>query len=175
MKPDEIKIPHNSPDRRGSSLLRGFSLIELLLVIIILGVLIGLVLPNLSKVYSRFQVSETAKSLVSLLRFAQAHAVMNKKTCEVEFNPTERFYLLKEEDPESWDVSFKEIRSDYGRKFSWPPEVTLELEIPAIRFYPNGKMDKARIVLSDQKGHFATVSTREQAGYVQLFDFKVQE
>ena len=134
----------------------------------------GLALPSFSKVYARFEVNEAAKDIASFLRYAQTRAVIHKKTYQVEFNIPDHFYRLKEEDPENKDLPFKEIGGQYGRAFSLPVEVELEAEKPFIFFYPDGKMDKVRLILSDKKGHYFTVSTREQSGYVQLFDFKVE-
>ena len=158
--------------------LKSFTLIELLMVVLILGLVTGLAAPNFSKTYERLQLSETAKNIASLMRYAQGRAIMKGKECRVEFDLNRARYVLKEQvsgaqDANTQDV-FQNIPGRFGRAFPIPPGVAVVAENPRVRFYPDGRMDKIRIYLKDAKENTLTVSTQEQAGTVQIYDFKVE-
>ena len=161
---------------------RAFTLIEVLMVVLLLGVIAGLAVPNFSGTFSSFQLSETAKNIASLMRYAQDHAIARDKKIRVHFDFLSGEYWLEEkiasadvtqEELDAADI-FERVTGKYGRTFVIPKEVTAESENPMICFYPDAKIDKARIYLHNKHGNYFTVSTREQANDVQILDFKVE-
>jgi len=71
------------------------------------------------------------------------------------------------------EESFEKIPSRRGRVFRIPDRVTFQSERDSITFYPDGKMDKARIFLCLSERCY-TISSQDQSGYIRIFDFKVQ-
>ena len=157
--------------------LTGFTLIELLIVISILGLMAGLAVPNFGNTYSNFQLSETAKNISFLMNYAQSRAVIKGQKHQLIFKEDNSQYWLEEEisdnGEENAEGNFRQIAGRFGRVFDVPEGITIESENPSIRFYPNGKIDKIRIYLHNRH-NYLTISTREQANYVQVFDFKVE-
>ena len=156
---------------------RSFTLVELLLVVILLGLVAALAIPNFNPAFTKFQLQETGKNITYLMRYAQSRAVMTKKTHQLVFDEERSAYwLLQErEDPDGESrQSFEMVPGRYGRSFQIPKEISVEVQDQPIRFYPDGTIDKARIYVSNERKDYLTVSTLEQAGYVHLFDFKTE-
>ena len=161
---------------------KSFSLIELLLVVIILGVIAGLAIPNFSQTYVNLQLQETAKNIAYVMRYAQSQAVIKRKNFRLEFDDPNKTYWLTQKNDETPDkpvevddAVFERISGRNGRTFYISDELTLEIPKPFIEFYPNGDIEKMRIFLSNPKKKYFTVSTQEQTGYVLIFDFKVEK
>ncbi len=158
--------------------LKSFTLIEILIVVVILGVIAGLAIPNFSNLNTQIQLKETAKNISYLMRYAQSRAITKEKTQELFLDIQNAQYQLSEETGDAAssesEREFSPIPGRLGRTFEIPKEVTVETQTPRIYFYPDGKMGRVRIYFYDNRGHYMTVSTKEQAGYVQMFDFKVE-
>jgi len=180
--------------RKGTT--QAFSLIELLLVVVILGIIAGLAIPNFSKAYTTLQVQQTAKNLLFLMRYAQTQAIIKQKEFRIDLDQENYTYQLKQASgvqptgepyfggtkpsPEKKEMdhkdkdAFAEVRGPQGRVFKCPPGVVLESPARFVTFYPSGDIEKLRIYLHNEKNKFFTISTQEQLGYVLLFDFKVE-
>ncbi len=57
----------------------GFTLLELLLVVMVLGIITALVAPTFSKSLANFKVESTAYTLLNWMKYAQEKAVMTGK------------------------------------------------------------------------------------------------
>ena len=155
--------------------IKSFTLLEILLVVVILGIVVGFAVPNFQNTFNRFQLSETAKDIASLMRYAQGRAIMKGKKQQLEFDSEHSRYWLTEQvkDEEQDSAIYETIKGRYGRVFGIPKEIKVDAENPHIRFYPDGKIDKARIFVHDGSEHYYTISTKEQTGYVQIYDFQL--
>jgi len=155
-----------------------FTLIEILLVVILLGVIAGLVIPNFSNTYTRVQLKEAANNLSFLMQYAQNQAIVKKCNFQLIFDDERsKYWIVKQVDDEELnnsDLEYRRISSRFGRMVNIAPQINVETELDHITFYPDGMIQKARVYLSDNKDRYFTVSTKEQTGYVQVFDFKAE-
>jgi prepilin-type N-terminal cleavage/methylation domain-containing protein len=151
-----------------------FTLVEILLVIIIIGIILALTAPNFSKGYSRFQLNKTADDLLSVSRWAQAMAIWQERTYALSFSDDRRSYDLVRskvtmqneaaEDIEEVDGpdGFEPIQGALGRIHKIPDAIRLESRDDRINFYPDGTINPATIQLAspDQKTVLSSAEVR---------------
>jgi len=150
--------------------LTGFTFIELLVVVILLGVVSALAVPNFRNTYYNFLFSEASHNLTYLMRYAQAGAVAERTNHRLNFDPEYRKYWLTKESQQEGD--FVSLKGRFGKVFDIDQSITLESNGAIINFYPDGRIEKAKIYLTNKDNKFYTISTEDQAGYVQEFDYK---
>ncbi len=161
------------------SFLTGFTLVEILLVVLLLGVVAGLAVPNFSQLYSNLQLSEATKNVAFLMRYAQGRAIVKKNLHRLELDAVHNQCRLTQEvdlgsDQGDEEVSFQPISGKMGQPLSIPEGIKMEADKPAILFYPDGKIEKVRLYLRDNRDSYFTVSTQDQFGYVQIFEGKIE-
>jgi prepilin-type N-terminal cleavage/methylation domain-containing protein len=142
-----------------------FTLIEILLVVIIIGIVLALSAPNFSKGFSRFQLNKTADDLLNCSRWAQAMAIGQQRTIALSFSHDHRSYSLTriQINEESDDQqSFEPVNGSLGRMHSIPEEIDLDTKNDNINFYPDGTIDPATIQLDapDQKIMLSSTQVR---------------
>ena len=150
-----------------------FTLIEIILVVLILGVVVGMAVPNFSRTYSTFQLKQFTEDLVYLMRYAQSRAITNNREIRLEFDPEFLQYWLTQqkegEERGAGDPVFERFTGRYGRIFKVPPELRIKTGMNTVSFYPDGTIARARMdVCRDEK--CLTISTKEQRGFVQVLE-----
>jgi len=129
----------------------GFTLVEILMVVIIVGIVLALAAPNFSKGYSRFELDKTADDLLSVSRWAQAMAIGQERTYALSFSEDRRSYglaraIINEQTGEQ--SSFEPVNGSLGRMHKIPDTVQIDLNEDRIEFYPDGTIDPATIQLN---------------------------
>ncbi|MBL7131937.1 MAG: prepilin-type N-terminal cleavage/methylation domain-containing protein [Candidatus Omnitrophica bacterium] len=151
-----------------------FSLVELLLVVVILGILIGLSTPLFRKTYSNFQLADSAKNLVSLMRFAQTSSIVERLRYRIVFDSGKSKYWLSKESDLSQPAVFSKIQGKFGRTVAIPKDINIEFANDNITFYPDGTVDEVNIDFSNRDNKVYTVTTEGQTGYVKLLEYKAE-
>ncbi len=107
-----------------------FTLMELLLVLLLVGVLAGLALPSFGPAYSRIQLKETANQILYLMQYAQSRAIIKRKTLGLQFDSSRTHYNLVEikKDPElpSAPEYPEKISGRFGRFDRVPEKILIE-------------------------------------------------
>ncbi|HOX54029.1 MAG: prepilin-type N-terminal cleavage/methylation domain-containing protein [Candidatus Omnitrophica bacterium] len=157
----------------GRSLIRrnnkAFTFVELLVVVILLSVVSALAIPNFRNTYYNFLLTETSHNLTYLMRYAQASAIAERANYRLNFDTQyQKYWLTKKSEKDS----FARIQGKLGRVFDLNKSISIEAKATVINFYPDGKIDKASMYLSNKNEKFYTITTEAQAGYVQEYDYK---
>lgn len=152
--------------------MRGFTLVEILLVILILGILAGAALPRFSRTYQQLQWQKATEDLRDLMRYAQSRAVTRSCPVRLEFNEDHLSYWLTQRSCGGEDEAqetFTRFPGRLGGTFAVPEAVTITPEAPQVVFYLDGQMDKTEISVCGG-GRCRIVSTKEQRGYVWILE-----
>jgi prepilin-type N-terminal cleavage/methylation domain-containing protein len=168
------------PSRRGSSGVmarRGFTLIEMLVVVAIIGVMAGALVPRLPDITAS-RLKHTARRLAGTITYlyerSAATQLVYRLTLDMETN---EFYvsLLNKEN------QFEETKLDFARRTRLPDNVRVEsADIPAqgvvssgraqIHFFPGGFTEQAYVYLKDVSGNELTLEVYPLTGRVKILE-----
>ena len=158
-----------------SAATNGFTLIEIVLVLVLLTVLAAVSLPNFSGSFRNIILQTSANQIASLMRYAQGRAVTRRQTVQFVLARDMRTYRLRQRDEdENLDVNtdaavYTDIPGRWGRSFQLPAEIELEATQQTFDFYPDGRIAAGRIFLC-QKDKCCTLSTQDQRGRVLILN-----
>ena len=111
---------------------KGFTIIEVLIVIVIIGVVSAVAIPNLISWVPEYRLRGASRDLYDNMQFARMSAIKAREDCYISFNtPSENQYSINTETETLKTV----VLADYGSgiTFSSAPET--------IRFQSNGLSD----------------------------------
>ncbi|MBT7166863.1 MAG: type II secretion system protein [Victivallales bacterium] len=136
---------------------RGFTLIEMLVVLVILVILLGTVLPRVLRMPKRVQIETAHTRILSALRDCAMQAVASGRTVRVRLAPEGRSFLVTRSDLEEDVLSDSELPEDRNREprdgsslvlpnkpiYAIPKGVSWELDddeeqSPLFVFHPDG-------------------------------------
>lgn len=148
---------------------RGFSLLEILLIVVILIIIASIAIPNFSPTYTKFQLQETTQDITYLMRYAQSRAITKNHYLRIEFADDFKSYWLTEGTSNGHGLDFQRLTGRLGRKFKVHEKINVVVPEQKIKFYPNGTADKIQInVCYDVR--CLTISTQERRGSVKILD-----
>lgn len=135
-----------------SSSTKGFTLIELTVVLVIAGLLFAISVPNLSKWSDSRDYREAVRQVVSAANIARALATRSNKPVDLVFEPEQK----------KMAVVAAGVTLDEGKIIRFPESLTLSVTSAAalssskgasvIRFYPAGGASGGDIELIRQSG-----------------------
>ena len=145
---------------------KGFSLIELVIVLVLISLSISLVTPAFSRFSKSVELKAAAKKVSGILRYYRSEAVQKGMVQQVLFDPELReVRILAPESPEDQGEGPKSKGKSPQIKFPLPDGVQVKevkipsplypSDFPAIEFYPNGGSNGGSILLEgqDHKGY----------------------
>jgi prepilin-type N-terminal cleavage/methylation domain-containing protein len=134
---------------------RGFTLLELIVVLGLLGVLLGMAAPSLRGFMGSRQTADAAGQILALTQLAGSRAVAQGTLYRFNLDAkTNTYCLLMQE-----GGSFVGLNNEFGRSFQFPDGTSFKLTFPQgtparsyIEFYPNGRTEEATIELRGRQG-----------------------
>lgn len=154
---------------------RGFTFVEILVVITIILILMSVSLPRLAGTVGHTRLTTSARDVTALLRFARDAAVLTEQQTEVRFDPEGGRYQLVVTGREGERVEIRRRRrsrnsedrnnllalgAEYLQGKSLPNRVhfqaiytaaplTEDTELPRVIFYPDGSATPATIAMQN--------------------------
>lgn len=133
----------------------GFTLLELILVMVLVAMTLALVAPTLRGFGQRRLTEDAATQMLLLIRWAQDRAVVEARPFRFNVDVEARGYYLTAQT----GGAFEAVRSDYGRRFALPVGATVEWSEPQhggtvefIRIDPTGIVEPGRFRLVNDDG-----------------------
>lgn len=138
---------------------RGFSLLELLIVVALAAALAGLAVPGVQRSLSSSQLAASANVINAELNFARTIAVSRNAIFEILISPEQgTIQVIDPEDPQNPPRVPKRLDSNIS--FVGLPGST-------IRFFPRGHSSSGVITLGDDYGQVLNIQV-SQAGMVEV-------
>lgn len=144
---------------------KGFSLIEMMIVLVLVGLSIALVTPSLSRFSKRVELKTSAQKLSGILRFSRNESVQKGRVFQVLFDPDSRMVRVRAMEGEGPGNGGKEEPKIQEKRYVLPsgiqmgevkiPSPEFSSDLPTIEFYPHGGSNGGTIVLElqGQKGY----------------------
>ena len=131
---------------------QGFTLIEMMVVIMVVGVLFAVTIPSLSKFNESVSYHDAVRQLVLNLGKARRMSAASGQPVDLLIDTQQRAYLLTK-NPRT---------ADFGSAIRLPENLTLDVSyardispdgrLAAVRFYPQGGTSGGEIVLTRPSG-----------------------
>lgn len=161
---------HSAISNRQSSIANGFTLIEVMLVVVIILIAAGVVVPKFKGTFKSTQMTDATRSTVRIARYARSLAILQQEACTLRFE-TNRMTLVRGTNtaspeasrklPEDIKISSFENLADENRHAS---------EGRAVKFYPAGMNDGFKVTYSTDNDRRATVVCNPISGKVTVVE-----
>jgi general secretion pathway protein H len=171
----------------------GFTLIELIIVLVLLSVATALVVPRLAGSLGRMNAESTARRISSALRFARSHAVTEKIPYLAIFDmDTNRLSVMAypvpdetdsdEAEPEDTDSDNAEIEGPQGpRVYIFSDGIRLREGVPldgetvttgafVMGFFPGGGTTGGEVIFHDDKDRVFSIALDRITGSVKIHE-----
>lgn len=161
---------------------KGFTLIELLVVIVILGVMIGLVIPSMGEMTGA-NLRRSSRHLTSMIRFLRNDAQAKKAVYRLRFDvQAGRYWAEVLTVLSDGTAEFKRLQSAISTDAGLSGQTAFRDVRPAghpddpyILFTPDGWVEKTFIYLRDGDGRDHTLIVRPLLGDAELLEGAVEE
>jgi prepilin-type N-terminal cleavage/methylation domain-containing protein len=149
----------------------GFTLLELILVLVIISVLLGMAAPSLRGFFASRKAHDAAAGILSLIRYARSQAITEGRNYRLNLDPDDGVYWLTVNEAGGYAM----LNTAIGRKYLLPEYTTMEVQMDDddskdddasheyIEFYPKGRADVCTIRIFDQSGDEVDVYTETPA------------
>ena len=134
---------------------RGFTLLELMIVVLVIALVLAVSYPSLSRGSSAIRLRSTGRDVLNTLRYAREKAVTEQIGMKVALDREKQVLMLTNDLGEG------------SRSYKMPDDVKIHrvalggneiLEGPvSIRFLPNGSSDRIEVLLKSDSGSFLRI------------------
>lgn len=157
---------------------RGFTLLELVLVMVIIGTVLGMAAPSLRGFFLSRRTQDAAARLAALTRLARSLAVSNGLRYRLVLGDDQGLICLTREA----SGGFERIGTGLARPIVLPEGVELSLQVAGappgrnyVGFFPDGRSEPAKVTLRDVKGGTAVLVCRAPAESFELVERPKEE
>ncbi len=141
---------------------QGFTLLELLMVVLVVALVLAMSYPSLSRGSSSLHLKAASRDILNTFRYAREKAV------------TEQTGMMVTVDREKRELVLSDSVGDGVRRYLMPQDVEIHrislagteiMQGPlVVRFLPNGSSDNAEVLLESSTGSFLRIITDPMTG-----------
>lgn len=149
-----------------------FTFIELLIVIIIIGILLGLSMPQLRRSFDNLELDNFVKNLYYLAQYLEASAISQGKIhCLNILQEEGRFWATYRENNAD---EFKRIAGRFGNEYKAPAGINVNIsginpkDIASVYFYPDGSTSAVTIDFQNKHNQKASLVSKGAAGGIKI-------
>jgi prepilin-type N-terminal cleavage/methylation domain-containing protein len=136
---------------------RGFTLIELMLVTLLVLILAGLSTPLFKKTLSDLSARNASLSICKLINYAQEMAVLERKNYRIAFDLKKGRYQLLELSGFVNPPAYKKVTGRFGKLFTIPRTLRLSGSRSGVIFYPDGHCDEFKVDVLTGAGGYSVI------------------
>jgi len=136
---------------------RGFTLLELLMVVMVLGFVMVLSYPSLTQGSAALRLRATGRDVLNTFRRAREKAVTEQTGMEVAIDRGKQTLLLR--DIFGKDNGVYTLLQDVKIRRMVLAGTEIRENIMTVRFSPNGSSDRAEVLLESKRNSFLRVIT----------------
>lgn len=144
----------------------GFSLIEVVVVIVLAGLAAALVVPSFSRGLTGIQLEATGRDLITRMKQARSQAIAQQRVFRI---------LIPDRQDEPGGASSYVLANEYEeilQAFPLPNDVTLttdsEIELKQVSFYPNGRSSGGRLIVEHKQGRYLPIVVDPVTGFARI-------
>lgn len=133
----------------------GFTLLELILVLIVISTVLAISSPSLRGFLASRQTADTARAVLSLTKLARTTAMSQGRPCRLNIDTRAGALWLTMQKAQTYVT----LESDLGRKYQLPEGSTVSVDCETFNpdseylvFYPSGRGDTATIEIRGKRG-----------------------
>lgn len=145
--------------------------IELLVVIIIIGILASVSIPNFRKTLDNLVLENFVKDIYYLTRYLQTSAIsqgnihclnINKEKTPVEF------WATYQSENERGEKAFRAVIGKFGKIHQAPEDVVISADKTDIYFYPDGSINETTINFENRYNHKISLIIKGASGVIKI-------
>jgi type II secretion system protein H len=173
---------------------QAFTLLELVVVLVLIGVLAAMIVPQMQGSFEEASLRKSARQLISVFGLAYSRAVSTHHVQRVNIDPASRHYFVEESLTRATSgTEFKPLNDLSGFSGEIESRVSIELRDPSesaneedsnppapandldstfsgVAFYPDGTAIGREIVLKDRAGFQLVLQVNSATSHVQIMD-----
>ena len=157
---------------------KGFTLLELILVMIILCTVLAMASPSLRGFFSSRQLNDMTEQIQAMTRYAKVQSVFESRYYRVNFDANKRLYWISY----LRESQYERLSNNFGNLYSIPTEIDISFHnvpydngIYYFEFDPEGYSKEASVRLQDNQENIQEVvcySPAENYEIVEIIDGK---
>jgi Tfp pilus assembly protein FimT len=170
--------------KRGGKRVEGFTLYEVIIVLVVLMVVGGVVAPSFTGFLPSIRVQKAGDGLMATIEKARVDAALTSRRFRIVFTKEPAAYRLEyEPDPMSEPGTFRRLPGDWGAKNDLPEGVTFSLlegaeavtdskesGEEALEFSPDGSSTALTIMLAHENGRNVTIQVDPATGRARVVE-----
>ena len=168
---------------------QGFTLIELMTVIVIIGIMTAMIIPEMKGTFEDALLRSTARELINTFELASSRSVSLNQNLRLELDTTQNRYVITRRKRAGRMEEFLPLEDVKGSEGQLDKRISLEIRRPGqepsgddainvapevvsegIQFHPDGTADAALVLLKDREGFQLGLRINPITGRVRLIE-----